>query len=191
MELPFKKVRKKARLTAEVAASLLHIDKRSLYRIEAGQQPASPELIWNMAILYRDSYLIRWQQSIADPIGRRTGPPILNGIVHSPQAVHIKLAEELEEGAQAANKFCRFTANKLTADDFSEHDRKHYFALYAKCISNVKQAIAEAEGVLMQIFGVEALEEVGRAHKDRMLQKGYLRTKEKTPYEVVDKHLTG
>lgn len=183
MELPFKASRKASGCTAEAAAGLLHIDKRSLYRIEAGQQPAPPEMIWGMALLYRDPGLVRWHQSAADPIGRRVNPPVLNGIVSSPQAVHLKLAEELEEAAPIATSLSRFIVNKLTAGDFAEHERRQYFTLYGKCVSNVKQAIAEVEGSLMRMFGVAAIEEVGRTHRDRMLQKGYLRTKEKAPAE--------
>lgn len=183
MELPFKASRKASGYTADMVAGILHIDKRSLYRIEAGQQPATPETVWSMARLYRDPDLVRWQQSEADPIGRRINPPVLNGVVNNPQAVHLKLAEELEEAAPFATKLSRFMVNKLTAGDFSEHERRQYFALYGKCVSSVKQAIAEVEGCLMRMFGVEAIEEAGRAHRDRMLQKGYLRTKEKAPCE--------
>jgi hypothetical protein len=183
VELPFKASRKASGYTAETAAGMLHIDKRSLYRIEAGQQPAPPEMVWGMTALYQDPGLVRWHQSEADPIGRRINPPVLNGIVNSPQAVHLKLAEELEEAAPAATRLSRFIVNKLTAGDFAEHERRQYFILYGKCVSNVKQAIAEVEGSLMRMFGVAAIEEVGRVHRDRMLQKGYLLTKEKAPAE--------
>jgi hypothetical protein len=93
--------------------------------------------------------------------------------------VHLKLAEELEEAAPAATILSRFITNKLTAGDFAEHERRQYFTLYGKCVSNVKQAISEVEGSMMRMFGVAAIEEVGRAHRDRMLQKGYLHTKGK------------
>jgi hypothetical protein len=189
VELPFKASRKVSGCTAENAAGMLHIDKRSLYRIEAGQQPAPPEMVWSMAVLYRSPGLVRWHQSADDPIGRRINPPVLNGIVNNPQAVHLKLAEELEEAAPAATRISRFIVNKLTAGDFTEHERRQYFTLYGKCVSNVKQAIAEVEGSLMVMFGVAALEEVGRAHRDRMLQKGYLRTKEKAPTEGPNNNL--
>lgn len=187
MELPFRNSRKSAGYTAQAAADMLHVDKRSLYRIEAGQQPASPEMVWNMARLYNDPNLVRWHQSEADPVGRHTNPPVLNGIVNNPQAVHHKLAEELEEAAPIATKLARFITNKMTAHDFTEPEMRQYFALYGKCLSNVKQAIAEVEGVMMQMFGVEALEMAGAAHRDKMLQKGYLRTKEKALQGATDK----
>lgn len=177
MKLPFKLSRKKTKLTAENAAKLLHIDKRSLYRIEAGQQPAPPELVWKMAVLYNDPDLLRWQQSEADPIGRRVNPPILNGIVNNPQAVHYSLARELEEAAPIVEELCRLVINKLTDQDFTEQEKAKYFVLYGKCISNIKQAIAEVEGAMMKYFGVQALEVAGKSHRDKMLRKGYLRTK--------------
>jgi DNA-binding XRE family transcriptional regulator len=179
VQLPFKNSRKQAGFTAQAAADLLHIDKRSLYRIEAGQQPAPPELVWNMAVLYGDPGLVRWQQSEADPIGRRINPPVLNGIVNSPQAVHYILARELDEAAPVADILCHLVTNKMTGRDFSEHEKSQYFVLYGKCVSNIKQAVAEAEGAMMRIFGVQAAEAAGKAHRDKMLQKGYLRTKEK------------
>ncbi|TYO94870.1 helix-turn-helix domain-containing protein [Desulfallas thermosapovorans] len=179
MELPFKKSRKQAGFTAQAAAEQLHIDKRSLYRIEAGQQPAPPELVWHMAELYGDPGLVRWQQSEADPIGRRVNPPVLNAIVNSPQAVHYCLVRELDEAVPAADMLCRLVTNKMTQYDFNEHEKSQYFALYGKCVSNIKQAVAEVEGVMMRIFGVRAAEAAGKAHRDKMLQKGYLQTKEK------------
>lgn len=179
MQLPFKNSRKQAGFTAQSAAELLHIDKRSLYRIEAGQQPAPAELVWNMAVLYGDPDLVRWQQSEADPIGRRVNPPVLNGIVNSPQAVHYCLARELDEAAPVADILCHLITNKMTQYDFTEHVKSQYFALYGKCVSNIKQAVAEVEGVMMRIFGVQAAEAAGKAHRDKMLQKGYLQTKEK------------
>lgn len=187
VELPFKKSRKASGYTAEAAASLLHIDKRSLYRIEAGQQPALPEMVWNMAGLYRDSDLFRWYQSEACPIGRKVSPPVLNGTVNSPQAVHCKLAEELEEAALSATEFGRLVLNKMTANDFSDPETRHYFTLYGICVSDVKQAIAEVEGCLIRMFGLEALELAARAHREKMLQKGYLRTKEKAPLRGTEK----
>lgn len=188
MKLPFKESRKAAGLTAEEAARLLHLDKRSLYRVEAGQQPAGPELVWNMARLYGDPDLVRFHQSQLDPIGRRVNPPRLNNIVNSPQAVHLKLAEVMEEAAPLAARLCRFIVNKMAAGDFTGEERRQYFTLYGKCVSTVKQAIAEVEGSMMRVFGVEAIEEAGRAHRERMLQKGYLRTKEKAPKEGTEKH---
>lgn len=178
MGLPFKLSRKACRLSAENASKVLHIDKRTLYRIEAGQQPAPPELVWNMAKLYSDPGLVRWHLSEADPIGRRIIPPVLNGIVNNPQAVHYNLARELEEASQVAEKLCRMITNKITEHDFTEHEKRQYFELYERCVSNIKQAIAEVEGVMMNIFGVQAAEAAGKAHRDKMLQKGYLRTKE-------------
>ena len=187
MELPFKNSRKQAGLSAQSAANLLHMDKRTIYRIEAGQQPALAQLVWDMAKLYNDPSLVRWQQCEADPIGRRVNPPVLNGIVNNPQAVHCKMAEELAEAALAAAEMCRFVINKMTACDFSDHERRQYFALYGKSVSNVKQAIAEVEGVMMKMFGVEAIEVAGSAHRDKMLQKGYLRTKEKALSGAIQK----
>lgn len=177
MELPFKASRKACRLTAENAAKALHIDKRTLYRIEAGEQPAPPKLVWDMAVLYNDPDLVRWHQSEADHIGRRINPPILNGIVNNPQAVHFNLSRELEEAAPAAEKLCRMIINKSTNRDFTEQEQLEYFTLYGECVSNVKQAIAEVEGVMMKLFGVQAMEAAGRAHRNKMLQKGYLLTK--------------
>ncbi len=177
MLLPFKTSRKACKLSAEDVAQALHIDKRSLYRIEAGQQSAPPELVWEMAKLYNDPNLIRWQQSEADPIGRRVNPPVLNGIVNNHQAVHYSLARELEEAAPVAEKLCCLVTNKIADRDFSEHEKVEYFSLYGKCVSNIKQAIVEVEGAMMKIFGVQAAEAVGKAHRDKMLQKGYLRTK--------------
>jgi len=187
LKLPYKGSRKAAGYTAQEAAEVLHIDKRSLYRIEAGQQQASPEMAWQMARLYKDPDLIRWYQSEVDPVGRRMQPPVLNGIVNSPQAVHYKLVEVLGEAVPAASELCSLTTNKLAAPDFTEHEIRQYFSLYGKCISNVKQAVAEVEGAAMRMFGFDAVEEAGKAHRDKMLQKGYLRTKEKAHHGATDK----
>lgn len=187
MALPYKNSRKSAGYKAEEAAGQLHMDKRSLYRIEAGEQPAPPDMVWNMARLYQDPHIIRWYQSEVDPIGRRINPPELAGIVNSPQVVHYKLAGEMEEAVPAAAELCRLIINKVTACDFTEQEVRQYFALYGKSVSNVKQAIAEVEGALMRIFGVEALEVAGRAHRERMLVKGYLVKKEKAPLGAIPK----
>lgn len=179
MKLPFKSSRKACRLSAESAANALHIDKRTLYRIEAGQQAVTPELVWNMARLYDDPGLIRWYRSEVDPIGRRVDPPVLNGIVNNPQAVHHKLAEELEEATQLATQLARLITNKMTAHDFTEPEKCRYFELYGECVSDIKQVLAEVEGAMAKMFGLETLEVVGSAHRDKMFQKGYLRTKSK------------
>lgn len=179
MEIPYKESRNRANMKAEEAAKALHIDKRTLFRIEAGEQQATPELVWNMAKLYNDPDVLRWHRSQIDPIGRRIDPPHLNGIVNSPQSVFGKLAEELEEAAPAATQLFRFLLNKMTSLDFTELELRQFYLMYYQCVTDVKQVLAEAEEALMRMFGVEAAEEANRAHKDKMLQKGYLLTKEK------------
>lgn len=184
-ELMYKHFRRRAGKSVERAAEELNISPRTLHRYESGEISPPPEIVLDMARIYRAPALISWYRATICPIGRKLGPPVLNNIDKTPLARFFKYAEELEEAAPAAREIAGMVLNKCSVGDFDEREKAELEWLAEQALTDVGQALSEAWEAYMDLFGVEAGETAWERHREKMVQRGYLQEKKKPAPEAV------